>query len=153
MEKLLITVSPYKQTDNSTLSKLSINGDFFCYVLEDGYNFPKVYGETRIPGGEYEITRRTSGKFYQRYKKRFKHLSSLWIRGVPNFQYILIHIGNNILNSHGCLLVGSRYALDSDEYRIYNSTRTYRKLYTKISNHFKKGGEVFIDIKREDPVA
>ena len=149
MKNLVLHVKPYKQTENSTLSRLYIDNVFICFVLEDGFNEPKVYGETRIPGNTYEVTRRKVGKFYERYKKRFRHLSSLWIREVPNFKYILIHIGNNILDSHGCLLVGSRYKLDVDEYRIYNSTKTYRKLYTKISNQFKKGGKVFIQIDRK----
>lgn len=150
MEDILITVEPYKETDISTLSKMYINGEFICYVLEDGYKEVKVMNETRIPGGRYEVTRRTVGKHYLRYKKAFNHISSLWIREVPNFKYILIHIGNDILDTSGCLLLGSRYKLFTDEYKIYNSTKTYRKFYTRLSNHFKKGGRVFIQINRDE---
>lgn len=148
MDKMSLEVVPYKETETSTLSKLFINGEFFCYTLEDGHNEPKIRGETRIPEGRYRVTRRFVGKFAENYKRRFNHLSSLWIREVPGFEYILIHTGNTVLHTAGCLLVGSRYKLTGEEYRIYNSTKTYRKLYTRISDHFKKGGEVEITVRR-----
>ena len=151
MEDLEIKVRPYKQTEISTLSSLSIGSQFNCYVLEDGYRREKVKHETRIPAGRYEIERRTVGKFYQNYRRRFKHISSLWIKDVPNYEYILIHIGNTVLDTSGCLLVGSDYKLTGNEYRIFGSTKTYRDLYSIISDHFKKGGRVFIDIERVDP--
>lgn len=149
MSDMTIRVELHKETRHSTLSKLYVNNKFECYILEDGFNEPKIWGETRIPSGRYEIIRRYEGKFAELYRKKFNHVSALWLQDVPNFTFILIHIGNTVLDTHGCLLTGTRYTKKHDEYTVQESTRAYRKLYTKISRNFKSGHRVFIEISRD----
>src|SRR5688572_32863405 len=40
-------------TEKTTIGSLYINGDFFCYTLEDKTRPIKIYGETAIPKGMY----------------------------------------------------------------------------------------------------
>jgi hypothetical protein len=52
-----------------------------------------------IPPGRYEVKRRWSLKY-----------KSHWIlKNVPNRSYILIHVGNFMDDTQGCILVGDRY--------------------------------------------
>lgn len=117
---------------------------FLTYTLEDEHRTEKVYGETRIPAGTYEITLRRVGGFHQRYRERFSdiHRGMLWIRNVPNFEYILFHVGNKEDDTAGCILVG----LSAQPGFIGNSAKAYRTFYPKIGNHLFQGGTVSIEI-------
>lgn len=129
-----ITVDRYRSNANATLSKVYVNGQFICYGLEDKYrpDGQKVDGETRIPAGKYRVTARTEGGFHSRYKKKFGdwHRGMLWVRDVPGFEWILIHIGNTDADTAGCLLVG----LSATESTMFvgNSTGAYKKLYPMV---------------------
>ena len=50
-----------KNNGDTTIGRLYIDGEYECYTLEDQPNDKKVYGETRIPAGTYEIKLRTTG--------------------------------------------------------------------------------------------
>jgi hypothetical protein len=134
-----LEVLRYSSQEDSTIGALFDHTDgtkFLCYTLEDEYRENKVMHETRIPAGTYEITLRTWGGFHERYSKRFPeiHQGMLWIRNVPNFEYILIHCGNDDDDTSGCLLVGDTQtsnANGSDGF-VGNSIRAYKKIYPYI---------------------
>jgi uncharacterized protein DUF5675 len=139
---MLITVDRYLSNRDATLSRIFVDGDFLCYGLEDGYRKKKVYGETRIPAGEYEITLRTEGGAHKRYSEdaRFEkkfHKGMLWVRAVPGFEYILIEIGNFVSNTLGCLLVGERR--DEIGFQVLRSSAAYKKLYAKVVKAAQRG--------------
>jgi hypothetical protein len=122
---------------------------FLCYTLEDERRALKVKGETRIPAGIYDITLRKVGGFDKRYSKRFPgiHKGMLWVRDVPNFEYILIHCGNTDEHTAGCLLVG-----DSQENNIIikdgfigKSTNAYKRIYPMIAKELEIGNKVTIE--------
>ena len=130
---MLITVNRVKSDRDATLSIISIDGAFQCFGLEDEYRENKIAGETRIPAGLYNITVRKVGGFHARYSRKFPnhHRGMLWIRDVPNFEYILIHIGNTDDNTAGCLLVGKN-GNTSGELTVGNSRGAYKELYAKV---------------------
>ncbi len=122
---------------------------FLCFTLEDEFRKTKIEGETRIPAGEYPITLRTEGGFFEDYNERFGpqfNKGMLWVREVPGFDYILIHIGNNDDDTSGCLLVG-----DSQNQNITrggfigSSTDAYKRIYPPIANVLENGGDVTIN--------
>lgn len=92
--------------EDYTIGKLFINNVYFCDTLEDKVRNlpkePKVYGQTAIPYGTYEIKMMYSPKF----KKNMPYLLN-----VPYFQGIMVHgvnmgaIARNT-HTHGCILVG-----------------------------------------------
>ena len=131
-----------------TKGLLFIDGEFECYTLEDEYRTNKVYGETRIPDGTYNIKLRTEGTRHIRYSKRFPrvHKGMLHLQDVPNFKWILIHIGNTDKDTAGCLLVGSRFR-DKDSGILEYSTKAYLDLYPQVAEALSKGEEVNITIK------
>lgn len=117
-------------TGYSTVGNLYF-GDSMIHILEDTYRKEKINGETRIPSGTYEIKLRNEGKMNITYKRRFPkyHKGMLWLKNVPNFEYVYIHIGNTPKDTLGCLLTG----LDiSKTDFIGNSTQAYCKFYNWI---------------------
>lgn len=136
------------QTENSSLSVLTLAGEFLCFVLEDGYRPQKVKAETRIPPGLYRIEKRKVGGFYEQYKNRFKHNFSVQIMNVPNFENILIHTGNTIGDTAGCLLVGLGVSFNGD-FAVSQSTAAYLQIYEAVNFAFDNGETVEIEISRE----
>lgn len=141
-----VEVLRYSSAKDSTLGALFdiTNGDrkFLCYTLEDEHRDKKIMHETRIPAGTYKVTLRTWGGFHSRYQKRFPdiHAGMLWVRDVPEFEYILIHCGNDDDDTSGCLLVGETQTannLGSDGF-VGGSTRAYRAIYPKLAEAAEK---------------
>ena len=115
-----------------------------CFTLEDEFRTQKVSGETRIPPGEYRITLRREGGHHHRYAQRFPniHRGMLWIRDVPNFEYILIHIGNTESDTAGCLLVGM--LIDLRTGLLGASKDAYQQFYPPVAAAIERGEEVTI---------
>lgn len=146
-----IDVVKIAETKNSTVSKLLIGGDFFCFVVEDGYRAEKVAGETRIPDGVYNVIKRTDGAFCSRYKKNFGHAYALQLENVPGFQFILIHTGNTVEDTRGCLLVADGIAIQKGVFVGVPglSTPAYLRLYSLIDSAFRVGDPVSIALARD----
>lgn len=143
-----VEVVRYNSRSDFTDGLLFINCDFECHTLEDEYRAKKVYGETRIPNGRYKVELRKEGGFHQRYLKKFDsdfHKGMLWVKDVPNFEYILIHIGNDDDDTAGCLLVGS--TADKERGFIGRSSSAYKEFYPKVADTILRGEEVYITYK------
>ncbi len=128
-----------------------IDCQFYCYTLEDEHRTVKEYGETRIPEGEYEIKLRKEGGFHQRYRERFgdRHKGMLELQDVPNFKYVLIHIGNDEDDTAGCILVGNTVnnnLIEAKRGFLGDSTSAYMEIYPIISDRLLKGEKVIIKI-------
>lgn len=101
--KLTLQRRPSK--GDATIGKLSIDGTFACYTLEDQVReVPgqpveswKVYGKTAIPAGEYRVTLENSNRFGP---------ETMTINAVPGFEGIRIHGGNTSADTFGCPLLG-----------------------------------------------
>ena len=115
-----------------------------AFTMEDEYRTTKVFGETRIPYGRYKLGLRKVGGHHDRYKRKFAaiHKGMLHVLNVPNFQYILIHIGNTDDDTAGCLLVGNGATLRPAT--IQQSTDSYKRIYPPIAAAIERGEEVWI---------
>jgi len=136
----------------STFGLFYIDEDFACFTLEDEHRTKKVWGETRIPAGKYEVRLRTEGKFHGRYTKRFPkmHKGMLHIIGIPNFKYVLIHIGNTDDDTAGCLLVGDTVKNNVGKNgKVESSTIAYKRIYPPIAKALLEGERVTIEILDE----
>lgn len=142
----------YCHGPEATLGLLLINGRFHCYALEDESREVKVPGETRIPAGSYRITLRTVGGFHARYARKFPdfHQGMLWLRDVPGFQFILIHIGNSDDDTAGCILIGDQAnnALVDDGF-VASSAQAYRRIYPIIASAIERSETVTIEVTDE----
>ena len=143
-----LKVYRFSSQSQTTLGALHINGEFECYTLEDQHQDMKVRGETRIPKGKYKIALRTVGGFHAKYSKKFPdmHKEMLQVMNVPNFEYILIHIGNDEDDTMGCLLVGLHCNNNKiDKGQISSSTTAYKTMYTKVLKALESGENVNIE--------
>lgn len=124
-------------TDKTTIGKLYIDGVYYCETLEDTVraNGEKIYGETAIPRGEYEVVINFSNK----YKRPM-----IQIMDVPMFEGIRIHSGNKAEDTEGCLLVGTARGKEGDW--ISGSVKAYKPLFEKIDKAFEAGEQINIKI-------
>ena len=138
---MIITVDRFKSDSDATISKVSVDGRFVCFGLEDEYRDEKVASETRIPAGRYKVGVRREGGFHARYTARFPnfHRGMLHVTDVPGFTFILIHIGNTDEDTAGCLLVGLNAAVDDGELRVTSSKLAYQKLYPMVIDAAERG--------------
>lgn len=124
-----------------TIGKLYINDEYFCDTLEDtdrglDKNLPlatnqlrKVRGKTAIPTGTYDITLDVvSQRFGNRTQYKFCGGKLPRLIGVPAFEGVLIHIGNDANDTEGCILVGENKQVG----KVLNSTATFKRFYEKI---------------------
>lgn len=153
-----LTLQRINGNNESTIGVLYIDGVFAAFTIEDEYRTVKVKGETRIPSGNYKIILRKEGGKHESYKAKFPqtHKGMLWLQDIPNFQYVLIHIGNTDIDSEGCILVGDNVTENvTDRGAIASSTRAYQRIYPIIATALEKGEmvtiEVFDETKKTNP--
>lgn len=134
-------------TEESTIGKLSINGVFECFILEDKDRSltdtmplaeivaKKIYGKTAIPYGRYEIDWTMSA--------RFKTMMPI-LKNVKGYDGIRIHKGNTSIDTLGCLICGTKKASN----KVIESTAATNKLYVKIAEAKIKGQKIYITITK-----
>lgn len=120
-------------TDKSTTGKLYVEDTFECFTLEDVVREDKVYGETAIPEGRYEVIIDLSARF----KKELPRLLD-----VPNFKGIRIHSGNKATDTEGCILVGTSKTEDW----ISNSIVAMTALMEKLEAAYIKKEPIYIKV-------
>ena len=145
MELEVIRFTPFDR--KSSLGLFMTDGRFTCFTLEDPFHIVKIPGETRIQNGRYRVRLRTYGGHHEKYKIKFPgfHKGMLEIVGVPNYTDILIHIGNFVTDTDGCLIVGDVAVNNiSQPDVVKNSTIAYKRMYIPIANAIESGEEVWI---------
>ena len=122
------------KTEVSTIGSLFINGEFFCYTLEDKdrglkqtdsllfIQTKKIFGLTAIPSGTYKLIVNQSPKFKRMLPR---------ILDIKGFDGVLIHRGNTADHSLGCLLVGYKKGENS----IFESTKAETDLVNRLLLH------------------
>lgn len=143
---MIINVKRKIFNPNNTISEVYIDGEFFGNILEDTdrgldskqpleeIKKKKVYGETAIPTGTYEVVISWSNRFNQ-------YLPLLV--NVPGYDGIRIHPGNTEVDSLGCLLPGK---ISPDKHKVLQSRITFNKLFSLIKTAAKKE-KIFISIE------
>jgi hypothetical protein len=117
-------------TNKSTIGELYINGKFFCFTLEDVDRYleggrEKIYGETAIPRGKYNVVLSYSNRFK-------KYLPE--IQNVPQFEGIRMHTGNKPEDTEGCILVGKVKTKDF----VGNSVKAFSAFMAELKKVEKK---------------
>ena len=141
-----ITVIRKYKKQHYTIGDLYINGKWFCSTLEDkdiGLSYDmtsdeikkkKVYGETAIPTGTYNIVVNNSPKFKRNLPR---------LQNVPGFDGVLIHRGNTANDSCGCILVGENKVVG----KVINSTKYETQLTQLLTEAQNRNEKITITIK------
>ena len=139
-----------------TIGILTVDGERFCESLEDRdrglkqsdsplwIGAKKVYGETAIPTGTYNVAMNVVSPKYSAVKW-YKDLCGgkmPRLLDVPGFDGILIHPGNTAIDSCGCILVGRNTKVG----QVTQSRDTFKKLYRKMKAAHERGEKITITI-------
>ena len=118
-----------------TIGTLYVDGKLDCFTLEDVVRpkGEKVYGQTAIPAGVYNVVVTPSARF-----KRDLPL----LENVPNFQGIRIHPGNTAADTEGCILVGKAKTATS----VTHSREAFEALFKKIKESLGSGEKVTMEV-------
>lgn len=121
-----------------TIGKMYLNGEYFCDTLEDPVRIlnsyeDKIYGNTAIPMGVYEVKLTYSGKFKRILPE---------IIGVDFFKYIRIHAGNTNKDTEGCILIGENKVKG----KVINSRKAVDRLM-KILKSLPKNEKIRISVR------
>lgn len=139
-----------------TIGRLYVDDVYFCNTLEDRdrglkqtdteayIKSRKVYGETAIPKGTYGVAMNVTSPKYAAVAWYWKLCQGKMPRllSVKGFDGILVHPGNNPLQTLGCLLVGKNTKVGE----LTESKATFEKLYKKMKAAYDKGEEITIEI-------
>lgn len=142
--------------DTYTIGKLYVDGGYFCDTLEDkdrglNYRMPlaeikrkKVYGQTAIPTGKYEIAMNICSPAYSQKSKWKEYCGGFMprLKNVPAFDGILIHSGNTDKDTYGCVLVGENKVVG----KVINSEATFKKLYPILQGAYRRGEKITLEI-------
>lgn len=134
--KLLLVREP--SGDKCTHGKLYVNGVFECFTLEDKdrkleSGGEKIYGQTAIPRGTYEVII----NFSQRFKRDLPLLLN-----VAGFSGVRIHAGNTSEDTEGCILVGS----SRGDQRVNNSRVAFSKLFDQLDEAYAANEPISLEI-------
>ena len=142
--------------DTYTIGNLYINGVLFSNTLEDKdrgltssmtleeISKKKIYGQTAIPSGTYEVKMTYSNRFHSRAWGKKYNGKVPELRNIKGFGGVRIHPGNKAADTLGCILVGK----NSIKGMVTNSQAYYYKLLDDyIVPAVKKGEKITLTIK------
>lgn len=154
-----IVVDRKYRKENYTISRMLINGQFFCNTLEPPVRDlnengvfdcgeAKIEGKSAIPFGRYKITLDVKSPKYSDFTKYpWAQLYDGYLPrlvDVPHFSGVLIHVGNTVKDTAGCLLCGK----NTVKGKVTSSTLTFCSL---MNEHLlpakKRGEEIYITIE------
>ena len=132
MEEMKIRVERLTMTSTTTIGKMYLNDEYFCYTLEDVIREDKIKHQTAIDAGTYIVALSTSN--------RFKRLMPL-LMNVPKFKGIRIHGGNTHKNTSGCIIVAKKRLDDNTiqgtmEKELTNILKEYDDIEIQIIDKF-----------------
>lgn len=132
----LIRVERFLHHPDCEISRVYVDGVYFCFAIEDAWRTTKIPGQTCIPAGTYALGTRWSPKFSPKYQHEM-----IWVRDVPGFQYILIHTGNTVDDTEGCLIIGDKIGVLNGKDAVLNSRATYLRFYDRVIAAIQAGGQ------------
>ena len=117
-----VKVQRFLESDKSTIGKIYINGEHFCYSLElpNKNNEPFI---SRIPEGTYKCLPYSSKKYPDVVE----------LQNVKNRSKVLIHAGNYPKNTQGCILLGNTFKKNY----VGGSKKTLQEFFKKTSLTFE----------------
>lgn len=136
----MLEVDRYSYTKDTTIGRMHLNGQYYCYTLEDttrGRNV-KINAKTAIPEGLYKVKVTHSPKYNRDMPLIYNQSDmSLEANGI-SFRGLRLHGGNDADDSEGCILVAKNY-IDKDTIQGSMSNDLTAKLK-------ELGGEGWINI-------
>lgn len=141
-----ITIERKYKKEDYTIGSLFINGQWICNTLEPRdrglkqsmtrleITIAKVFRETAIPCGSYRVVAGLSTKFRARRP---------YVMDVPGFSGIMIHEGNTVRDTTGCILVGKNTVRG----RLTESRQCLGEVMSRVLDAEDRGEVVMITVR------
>lgn len=124
-DKLLLILKRLHSSSKGTFGELWKGNSVIALTCEDPWE-DNAKGHSCIPPGLYEVAPHSGAKW-----------KNVWeIQGVPNRSAILIHSGNTILDTEGCILVGGAFGSLNGLPAVLGSKDTLRHLQRILPGNF-----------------
>lgn len=114
IKKRVVRVVRFTESNEGTFGSLSIDGWPFCNTLEPP-DLDNQKNISSIPAGVYLAKRIMSPKYGETFE----------IADVPNRTHILIHPGNVVNHTKGCLILGQYFGKLMHRMAVLNSGKTF----------------------------
>lgn len=128
-----IVLQRQPSNDACTIGSISIGDTVVCHTLEDIVRDQKLFGQTAIPEGTYQVV--------ITYSPHFQRDLPLLVN-VPGYEGVRIHPGNTAADTEGCILPGMVLLNNA----IGQSRDAFNLLYSKIEYAQDHGEQVTITI-------
>ena len=115
-----------KKTNTETEGHLFVIGHqsvFMCWTLERPWK-DNQKNISCIPEGEYECSMRKSPRFGYTYH----------VKNVKDRSYILIHSGNIVSHTNGCILIGKEKGWMRGQRAVFRSRVVLNELHSFLNN-------------------
>ena len=122
----MIEIKRIYQTEKVTIGILSIDKEPFFWTLEEPWQ-KNLANKSCIPQGHYRAHEHRSSRFGQGYK-----ITDLQNREPANRSGILIHAGNTIEDTSGCILLGLELGLMKGEKAVLKSKEALNSFMGKM---------------------
>lgn len=153
---MILKIDRKWKKETYTIGRLYVDGVYLCNTLEDRdrglrqtdplgiIQGRKVYGETAIPTGTYEVAMNVTSPKYSAVSWYWNLCKGKMPRllNVKGFDGILVHPGSTALDTLGCVLVGKNTKVG----QLTESRATFETLYKKMKAAHDKGEKITIEI-------
>lgn len=150
-----IEIKRCERTDRYTMGRLFVDGDYLCDTLENTdrdynrnglFDLPdemKIAGLTAVPYGFYRVRLDVISPRFAR-KRGYESIGARMPRlvDVPGFSGVLLHPGNTVADTAGCILVGHRCGAG----RLTRSRQAFFNLYERMQKAVDAGQELELTI-------
>lgn len=117
----MIKIIRLEESDDGTFGVMMIDGHVFCVTLEPP-DLDNKSNVSNIPPGSYTLRRGMSPKYGETFE----------ISGVRSRSHILIHAGNIVDHTKGCVLVAQYFGKLKGDRAVLNSGKTFRSFMAKM---------------------
>lgn len=106
-----------------------------CRTLEHPERHPKITGHTGIPAGGYDMALRYSGK----YRRPMPY-----VEGVSGFSGIMLHPGNTLRDTRGCILLGETATAAPPA--LADSRSAFERFYGWFAANIRQGEHIVLNV-------
>ena len=96
------------------------------------------------------MVRRYDGRHFRRYSREHGHAHTFLLKDVPGFTYIMVHIGNEAVDTHRYPLTGyGHQRKPNGDYRVLQSKDAYCDAFYPLFTELTAGGDrCFLNVVR-----
>jgi hypothetical protein len=147
---VVISIIRKPSANGCTLSTWYVDGKYQCVGIEDvvrGQGQPKIFGQTAIPVGTYQVRNTMSTRFKKVLPQLFDVDGKATLFGGRPIDKcgVRIHPGNYATDTEGCLLPGTGIAASGT--MVTSSVVAFNQLFTKITQALEDKEAVTLTIR------